>query len=172
MADPEVWLGGTSGGRLVVAVAVLSITTGCADRSSDIAVVYRGDIAAYRSLVRVQLDSGSRARTVTPAFPSAAHPERVARGGPLPVSVLVLTPTGDTAARYVAPPLLLAPKTSYRVGVVIGQRPPERNCDGVWTATRFNRPLSGTGAPISIAESLFVSVTANERGKEPPRCDE
>lgn len=172
MAAPGVWLGGASGGRLRVAIALLSITTACADRGSDIAVVYRGDIAAYRSLVRVQLDSGSRARTVTPAFPSAAHPERVATRAPLPVAVLVLTSAGDTSGRYVAPPLRLAPKTSYQLGVVIGQRPAASKCNGAWAGTALARPLGGDRAPTPVAESLFVSVTANERGKDPPRCDE
>jgi hypothetical protein len=147
-------------------------TAACTDRGSDLAVVYRGDVAAYRPLVHVQLDTGSRARVVTPAFPSSASPTEVASRGELPVVVAFITSSGDTAARYTVPPLALAPRTSYQVGIVIGRRPAASRCNGAWLGTPVTRRLAASADSTVAADSMFVSVTVNRRAKEPPRCDE
>ena len=144
---------------------------GCADRSSELSVVYRGDIAAYRTLVHVRLDTGTKARDVTPEFPSAAHLEKVATKGALPIGVSVLTPAGDTAARHTLAPLQLTPNTAYRLAIVIGRRPAAGRCDGAWVATPLARPLGEAPDSLARAESLYVSVSLANRTK-PPRCDD
>lgn len=151
---------------------VLGVPAACADRGSELAVVYRGDIAAYRSMVQVRLGTGTRARVVTPAFPSAAHPEPVATHGELPVAVAVVTTAGDTMAHYSVPPLQLVPKTAYQLGIIIGRRPAARRCDGSWVATALTRPLGPARDSASGAESLYVNVTIADRTKEAPRCDD
>lgn len=161
-----------SGRRLLRGGLALAAAIACTDRASDLAVVYRGGIAAYRSLVRVQLDTGSRARVVTPVFPSGANPERVATRGDLPIVVVVLTPAGDTAARYAMAPLRLAAGTAYRLGIVIGRRPAPNRCNGAWVATAVARPLGVADDSASRPESLYVSITVADRAKESPRCDD
>jgi hypothetical protein len=151
-----------------VALLVLLASTACADHGSDIAVVYRGDVAAYRSLVHVRLDSGERARVVTPTFPSATHPAPIATRGELPLLVALVAASGDTLARYSAPPIRLAPKTAYRIGVVVGQRPPASRCNGAWAGAAI---APGSGARAG-SESLYVSVTTWDRTREQPRCDD
>lgn len=155
-----------------LAVALCGLTLGgCAGRSSDIAVAYRGDIAAYRQLVRVQLDTGSRARTVTPAFPSAAHPEPIGSSGALPITVTMLS-AGDTIARYSAPALTLEPNTSYVVGIVVSVRAPkETRCTGRWAGTPIV-PRGATAADSATAGSLYVSITSGPRGGTGEDCEQ
>lgn len=152
------------GVALCALVAVTASVAACADRGSDIAVVYRGDASAWRSRVRVTLDSGGRARVVVPSFPSAAKPDPVATHGTLPMTVALLGAADDTIARLAPPPLALAPKTSYGVNVVVStHRPAQTACSGQWSASAVAPP---------VAESLFVSVTAGARGAPAPRCDD
>lgn len=145
-----------------VALILLCGLSACADRRSELSVVYRGDIAAERALVRVWIDSGARARAVVPAFPSAAHPEPIPTRGTLPIGVALLSPPGDTIARYAPPAIAVAPRMAYSVGVVVGRRPAASPCNGAWAGT----------AIAGRADSLFVSVTPTELGKAPPRCDD
>jgi hypothetical protein len=153
-------------------IAALFLTAiACGGGSSDLTVAYRGDTAANRVLVHVQLDTGARARLVTPAFPSAARPEPVATRGALPIDVAVVTATGDTAARYVTV-LHLTPRTAYQLGIVIGRRPAASSCNGVWFATPLAAPLGEANPGATRAESLYVSVTITDRAKELPRCDD
>jgi len=148
---------------MTLAGAALSIAA-CANRGSDIVVVYRGDISTWRPRVRVTLDSGSQARVIVPSFPSAAKAEPVASHGALPVAVALLGASGETIAQLTAPPLALAPGTSYGVNVVVGaQRPAQTACSGEWSATAVAPPA---------AESLYVSVTSGARGAAAPRCDD
>lgn len=148
----------------VALCALVAASAGCGERGSDIAVVYRGDASMWRTRVRVTLDSGRRARVVVPSFPSAAKPEPVATSGTLPVVVALLRADGDTVARLAAAPLVLAPKTSYGVNVVVSaHRPAQTACSGAWSASAVAPP---------VAESLYVSVTAGVRGAPAPRCDD
>lgn len=142
--------------------AMLACASACADRRSELAVVYRGDAAAERGRVRVRIDSGSRAKVVVPAFPSAAHPEPVSNRGTLPIGVALLSTAGDTIARRELPAIGLAPRMTYTVGVGVGRRPAASRCNGAWVAA----------AIAGRADSLFASVTTIERAKEPPRCDD
>lgn len=113
-------------------------------------------------MVRVRIDTGRAAKVVTPAFPSAAHPEPVRNSGILPIEVALLAPSGDAVARYAAPAITLAPRAAYTVGIIVGRRPAPNPCTGPWV-----------GTPIAARpESLFVSVTVAERTPEPPRCDD
>ena len=152
-------------------LALLATTMACADRGSDITTAYRGDIAAYRQLVRVRYEiaNGGRGvvdstREVIPDFPSAAHPRPIATSGTLRTTVTARTSPDAPLARYLAPPLELAPKTSYQVNIIISPRHPvESRCSGKWVATPI---ASATG------ESLYVSVLSAPRGVEPPRCDD
>ena len=156
-------------------MAALLVFAACGDRRSDIAVVYRGNVSVYRPLVHVRLDSGSRAREVVPAFPSAAHPLPVPTHGELPFTVVVVATGGDTLARYSAPPVRLAERTAYQLGIVIGsQRPAANRCTGVWgaAAVASGGARGRTIGATSAAESLFVSVSASDRRAEPPRCDD
>lgn len=157
-------LGRRAGGIALCALAAIVSAAACAERGSDIAVVYRGDVSAWRTRLRVTLDSGRRARVVVPSFPSAATPEPVATHGTLPIAVALLGEGGDTIARLARQPLALAPKTSYGVNVVVSaRRPAQTRCSGEWSASAV--------AP-AIAESLYVSVTTGVRGAPPPRCDD
>jgi hypothetical protein len=144
---------------------------GCTGRGSDITVAYRGDVAAYRQLVRVQLDSGSRARTVTPSFPSAARAEAIATRGLLPITVVMVS-AGDTIARYSPPPLSLTPGTSYVVSILVSARAPvETRCTGRWAATPIV-PRGAVAGDSASAGSLYVSITSGPRGAPGPDCDD
>ncbi|MFL5560481.1 MAG: hypothetical protein ACJ79K_03315 [Gemmatimonadaceae bacterium] len=172
---PSGWRGaagarGASGtlGALALVVAM----GGCAGRSSEITIAYRGDVAAYRQLVRVKLDTGSRARVVVPAFPSAAQPEPIGSSGTLPLSVMLLS-GADTIARYTAPPLALAPDMSYVLSIVVSARAPtETRCTGPWAAT----PIVPRGADprdsTATAGSLYVSIFRGDRGAPTANCDQ
>ena len=149
-------------GRLAPAALFMCAAIACSDRRSELAVVYRGGAAAERGLVRVRIDSGSRSHVVTPAFPSAAHPERVRNSGVLPLEVWLLGSGGDTVARYSPPPIRLVARSAYTLGIVVGQRPRASRCSGAWVGVSIR----------GRAESLFVSVTAAERTPEPPRCED
>jgi len=156
-----------SRGALAIGIAVA--LGACGGQSSDITIAYRGDVAAVRQLVRVTLDTGARARTVTPAFPSAAHPEPIATRGALPIRVVLLSGI-DTIARYSAPPLSLEPNTSYVVSVIVSlRRPVETPCTGRWSAT----PIVPKGAPSRdpTTGSLYVSIAQHARGEQPD-CEE
>jgi hypothetical protein len=144
--------------------AVWASGAACAgDGGSDITVAYRGDIAAYRELVRVRIDANHEGRVVIPDFPSAAAPKPIATSGAMQVVVSVKT-AGDTVlARDSLPPIELAPRTSYGMNVVLStRRPPQTRCSGAWRAT----PLAS-----SATDSLYVSLTAEPRGSA-PRCDD
>ena len=155
---------------LPAALAAAVAAAACSDRGSDLAVIYRGDASAYRTLVHVRLDTGARARDVTPSFPSGAHPDPVPTEGVLPVTVSFLIAPGDTAARLAVPPLRLAPRTSYRVDVVVAARRPESSrCTGPWAATAI-APRHGSAA--SGADSLYVSVAQTDRRGEQPHCED
>ena len=52
--------------------ALASVAACFGDSASDISVAYRGDIGAYRELVRVRIDAAHQGRFVVPAFQSAA----------------------------------------------------------------------------------------------------
>lgn len=149
----------------LVALAAAAVSaTACAERGSDIAVVYRGDVSTWRSRLRVTLGSGARARVVVPAFPSAVKADAVPTHGVLPIAVAVLGGTGDTVARLSAPRLTLAPKTSYGVNVVVSEhRPAQTRCSGEWNAAAVAPPA---------AESLYVSVTTGARGAAAANCDD
>ena len=163
--------GSALGTRLFAMAASLAAAIACGGGNSELTVAYRGDVAAHRLLVRVQLDTGAGARVVTPAFPSAARPASVGTRGALPIAVSVVTATGDTAARYLTA-LQLARKTAYQLGIVIGRRPAASSCNGVWIATPFAFPLDASNGGGARAESLYVSVTITDRAKELPRCDD
>jgi len=141
-----------------------TLGTGCAANSgSDITVAYRGDIAAYRELVRVRIDANHEGRVVIPDFPSAAAARPIATSGAMQVVVSVKTGADSLLARDSLPPTELAPRTSYIVSVVLStRRPPETRCSGAWRAT----PIVS-----SATDSLYVSLTAEPRG-HPPRCDD
>ena len=157
-------------GTPVIGLAVVALGA-CGGRSSDITIAYRGDVAAFRQLVRVTLDTGARARTVTPAFPSAARAEPVRSSGTLPISVVMLS-GGDTIARYSAPPLSLEPNTSYVVSVIVSVRSPrETRCTGRWAATPIV-PKGATAGDSASRGSLYVSVTGGRRGGPAPDCDD
>ena len=147
--------------RIAAATAALAVAgalgSGCAgDRGSDIAVAYRGDIAAYRQLVRVRIDADHQGRVVIPDFPSAAKPVPIATSGEMQVVVSVKTGTDSLLARDSLPPVALAPRTSYGVNVVLStRRPPQTPCSGAWRAT----PLAS-----SATDSLYVSLTVDPRG--------
>jgi len=148
-------------------IAVLALAgalgSGCADNGSDITVAYRGDIAAYRELVRVRIDAKNEGRVLVPDFPSAAAARPIATSGPMQVVVSVKKPDGTLLARDSVPPIGLAPRTSYGVNVIVStQRPPQTPCTGAWHAT----PLTS-----SATDSLYVSVTTAARGN-PPSCDD
>lgn len=148
-------------GLLALAAALGS---GCAGNSeSDITVAYRGEIAAYRELVRVRIDANHEGRVVIPDFPSAAAPKPIATSGTMQVVVSMKTGGDSLLARDSLPPVALAPRTSYGVNVVLStRRPPETRCSGAWRAT----PIAA-----SATDSLFVSLTAEPRGN-PPSCDD
>ncbi len=147
------------------------MATACADHGSDLAIVYRGDVASYRALVHVRIDTGARARDVTPSFPSAAHPAPVPTEGMLPLTIALVTTAGDTAARYSPPALQLAPHTSYRTDIVVAAtRPDSGRCTGPWTATAIT-PRSA-GSPAFTAESLYVSIAKSDRRSEQPHCED
>lgn len=137
---------------------------GCAGNSaSDITVAYRGDLAAYRELVRVRIDANHEGRVVIPSFPSGAQAMPIATSGVMQVVVSVKTAADSVLARDSLPPAELAPRTSYGVNVVLStRRPPETRCSGAWRGT----PLAS-----SPTDSLFVSLTVEARGN-PPRCDD
>lgn len=144
----------------------------CARNDSDITIAYRGDVAAYRQLVRVVLDTGRRARTVTPAFPSAARPAPIGTRGTLPITVIMLS-ANDTIARYSPPPLAVAPGTSYVLSVIVSARAPsETRCTGHWVATPIVPRGATPGGSSATAGKLYVSVTHGKRGEEPPDCAE
>ena len=158
-----------SRGALVMGVTIA--LGACSVRSSDITIAYRGDVAAFRQLVRVQLDTGARARTVTPAFPSAARAEPIETAGALPISVILLS-GADTIARYSAPPLSLQPNTSYIVSVIVSSRTPvETRCTGRWAATPIIPKAATAGDSAARAGSLYVSITSGPRGAPVPDCD-
>ena len=152
---------GIATGLLALAAALGS---GCAGKiGSDITVAYRGDIAAYRELVRVRIDANHEGRVVIPDFPSAAAPKPIATSGAMQVVVSVKTAGDSLLARDSLPTVTLAPRTSYGVNVVLStRRPPETRCSGAWRA-----------APIatSTTDSLFVSLTVEPRGN-PPGCED
>jgi hypothetical protein len=150
----------------------LTIALGaCGGRSSDITVAYRGDVAAYRQLVRVTLDSGARARTVTPAFPSAARAQPVGTSGTLPVSVVMLSGS-DTIVRFSPTPLSLAPNTSYVVSVIVSARAPiETRCTGRWAASPIVA-REKTATDSGSRGSLYVSIAKYSRDEGPPECSD
>ena len=158
--------------RLPLAIGLAIALGACSGRSSDITIAYRGDVAAFRQLVRVQLDTGARARTVTPAFPSAARAEPVATSGTLPISVVMLSGI-DTIAQYSPPPLSLEPNTSYVVSLIVSARTPdETRCTGRWAATPIVPKAAAAGDSAARAGSLYVSVTRGPRGGPAPDCDD
>ena len=172
MSGPGARLGGrwratrASGRRLALAAlaAAAMSAAGCADRGSDIVVVYRGNVSSWRSRLRVTIDTGKRARVIVPSFPSAAKAVPVAAHGSLPVHVALLGAGGDTAARLTAPALALAPRTSYGVNIAVSAvRPAQTHCSGEWSATAVLPPAT---------ESLYVSITIGARGAPPARCDD
>ena len=135
----------------------------CADRGSDVTIAYRGDLSAYRRFVHVRYATGDGDHAVIPPFPSAARAEQIATSGTLQLVVTVQRDSGPVLARDSLAPRPLAPRMSYGVNVAVStRRPATSRCSGHWDAT----PL----APPAV-ESLYVSVTAYERGK-PPRCDD
>ena len=141
-----------------------ALGSGCSGRNrSDITVTYRGDLSAYRELVRVRFDAGNRGRVVVPAFPSAAKPEPIATSGAMQVVVSVKKVDGTVLSRDSMPPIDLAPRTSYGVNVIVStRRPPETRCSGAWRASPIAPPA---------AETLYVSITTAPRGN-PPSCDD
>jgi hypothetical protein len=151
---------------------MLMVLAACAARSSDITIAYRGDVAAYRQLVRVQLDTGRRARTVVPSFPSAARAEPIGSSGTLPVTVL-MTSGADTIARYVAAPLALAPGVSYVVSIMVSARAPSgTRCTGPWAATPIVPRGARAGDSSATAGALYVSIVRSERDAPVADCDE
>ena len=154
----------TSGLATALLALLAALGSGCAGNSgSDVTVAYRGDIAAYRELVRVRIDANHEGRVVIPDFPSAAAPKPIATSGSMQVVVSVKTAGDSLLARDSLPPVTLAPRTSYGVNVVLStRRPPETRCSGAWRA-----------APIatSTTDSLFVSLTIEPRGN-PPSCED
>jgi hypothetical protein len=148
--------------RLLALAAALG--SGCAgDSGSDVTVAYRGDIAAYRELVRVRIDANHEGRVVVPDFPSGAAPKPIATSGAMQVVVSVKTAGDSVLARDSLPPVTLAPRTSYGVNVVLStRRPPETRCSGAWR---------GTPIASSDTDSLFVSLTMAPRGN-PPSCED
>ena len=155
-------------GRVAVAgvIGVLALVgalgSACSGESgSDITVAYRGDLAAYRQLVRVRIDANHEGRVVIPDFPSAAKAAPVATSGAMQVVVSVKTGADSLLARDSLPPTVLAPRTSYGVNVVLStRRPPQTPCSGAWRAT----PLAS-----SATDSLYVSLTVAPRG-DPLLC--
>lgn len=145
-------------------VAALASGVACfGDSSSDITVAYRGDIAAYRELVRVRFDAAHKGRVVVPAFPSAAKAEPIATKGAMQVVVSIERGDGTVLARDSAPPIELAPRSSYGVNVIVSaRRPGQTRCTGAWRVAPIAAPA---------AESLYVSITTASRGN-PPRCDD
>ena len=151
-------------GAAICAIAAIASLGDCAGRRSDVTIAYRGDVAAFRQLVRVQLDTGSRARTVTPAFPSAARPERVGTSGSLPIRVMMLSGS-DTIARYSAPPIALRANTSYVVSIIVSARAPlETRCTGRWAATPIVPAGAAPGVSAAASGSLYVSIASGARG--------
>ena len=152
---------GIATGLLTLAAALGS---GCAGKTgSDITVAYRGDVAAYRELVRVRIDANHEGRVVIPDFPSGAAPKPIATSGTMQVVVSVKTGGDSLLAGDSLPPVTLAPRTSYGVNIVLStRRPRETRCSGAWRAT----PIAA-----SPTDSLFVSLTAGPRGN-PPSCDD
>lgn len=164
MSEREVRLRGTIAG-VAAALAITGASgIGCAgDSGSDITVAYRGDLAAYRELVRVRIDANHEGRVVVPDFPSAAAPKPIATSGAMQVVVSVKTGSDSVLARDSLPLIPLAPRTSYGVNVVLStRRPPQTRCSGAWRAT----PVASSGT-----DSLYVSLTVEPRGN-PPRCDD
>ena len=155
---------GTIPGAAGALALIGALGTGCAGNSgSDITIAYRGDIAAYRELVRVRVDANHEGRVVVPDFPSAAAPKPIATSGAMQVVVSVKTGSDSVLARDSLPLIPLAPRTSYGVNVVLStRRPPQTRCSGAWRAT----PLAS-----SPTDSLYVSLTIEPRGN-PPRCDD
>ena len=155
---------GTIAGLFGVLALVGTLGSACAGESgSDITVAYRGDLAAYRQLVRVRIDANHEGRVVIPDFPSAAKAAPVATSGAMQVVVSVKTGADSLLARDSLPPTELAPRTSYGVNVVLStRRPPQTPCSGAWRATRL---------ASSPTDSLYVSLTAYPRGS-PPSCDD
>ena len=155
---------GTIPGAAGALALIGALGTGCAGNSgSDITIAYRGDIAAYRELVRVRVDANHEGRVVVPDFPSAAAPKPIATSGAMQVVVSVKTGSDSVLARDSLPLIPLAPRTSYGVNVVLStRRPPQTRCSGAWRAT-----------PIASfpTDSLYVSLTVEPRGN-PPRCDD
>jgi hypothetical protein len=136
---------------------------GCGSRESDITIAYRGDVSAYRPLVHVRYTTRDGHHVVVAPFPSAARAEPVATSGTLELVVTVQRDSGPLLARDSLAPRPLTPRMSYGVNVAVSaRRPPASRCSGDWRAT----PL-----PPPARESLYVSVTAYERGN-PPRCDD
>lgn len=152
---------GIATGLLALAVALGSDCAG--NSGSDVTVAYRGDIAAYRELVRVRIDANHEGRVVVPDFPSAAAPKPIATNGPMQVVVSVKTAADSVLARDSLPPIELAPRTSYGVNVVLStRRPPQTRCSGAWR---------GTPVASSATDSLYVSLTVEPRGN-PPSCED
>jgi len=149
--------------RALVGLAI-ALGSGCAgDSGSDVTVAYRGDIAAYRQLVRVRIDANHEGRVVIPDFPSAAKAVPIATSGAMQVVVSVKTGADSLLARDSLPPMKLVPRTSYGVNVVLStRRPPQTPCSGNWRAT----PLAA-----SATDSLYVSLTTAPKGS-PPSCDD
>lgn len=147
----------------VLAIICASGSACSGDSGSDVTVAYRGDIAAYRQLVRVRIDANREGRVVIPDFPSAAKASPVATSGAMQVVVSVKTGADSLLARDSLPPMQLAPRSSYGVNVVLStRRPPQTRCSGAWRATRL---------ASSPTDSLYVSLTAYPRGN-PPSCDD
>ena len=100
---------------VALGMGVLASVAACfGDSASDISVAYRGDIAAYRELVRVRIDAAHQGRVVVPAFPSAAKAEPIATKGTMQVVVSVKRADGTLLGRDSVPPLELAARTSTR----------------------------------------------------------
>ena len=155
-------------GTIAGVAGVLAISgalgIGCArDSGSDITIAYRGDLAAYRELVRVRVDANHEGRVIVPDFPSAAAPKPIATSGAMQVVVSVKTGSDSVLARDSLPLVPLAPRTSYGVNVVLStRRPPQTRCSGAWRAT----PIVA-----SPTDSLYVSLTIEPRGNA-PSCED
>ena len=155
---------GTIAGAAGALAIVGALGSGCMrDSGSDITIAYRGDLAAYRELVRVRVDANHEGRVVVPDFPSAAAPKPIATSGAMQVVVSVKTGSDSVLARDSLPLVPLAPRTSYGVNVVLStRRPPQTRCSGAWRAT----PIAA-----SPTDSLYVSLTIEPRGN-PPSCED
>jgi hypothetical protein len=161
MADNRITCPALGHRRLFAMAALACVAIACADRGAELSIVYRGDVAAERARVVVRVDSGDGSRVVTPAFPSAAHPLAVRSSGRLPIEVTLLAAGGDTVARQAVPAIAVTPRAAYTLAIAVGRRPASNRCVGEWRAT----------AIAGRADSLYVSLTSNARGSEPPRCD-